>query len=258
MANTSDASGTLSFEGAWSTETKLDFLYILSTLEYVGYNTVLADGFETEYQRIRNDFTYSTLSFFGNGRWTFNRNLTNFNDWADCTEEEWIEINSHLSSTYRITYDEFKYKRTHLINQMYNLNLKIHWCYQDFENGNQVLCTVEGIHSIKYNNENVLEFSYTELNCQDYECNLKNYVHIIDGDLSDRINDIASDIITSLYKQDYSFADTVYDLIISDDDYFNLEIYYNCITIEDIPDRLYLLLQDAYQEHLLNIKINSI
>lgn len=37
-----------------------------------------------------------------------------------------------------------------------------------------------------------------------------------------------------------------------------MKFNYDCITIEDIPDRLYLLLQDAYQEHLLNIKINSI
>lgn len=216
MANLSEAVGTFYLVGNWSDDDKRGLVNVLTSLDYCEYNTsIFVDPKQILDSLLDGE---DTISFYGTGRWAYERNLMYFDNWTTNPVPNSL---SHMLLKEN-TIEEYLKERSTLLQSMYDKELSIKVEYVDYECGCGVLYEAEGVIEVILN-ESDYHFVYDTTQLTDYEPILKNFNELFEDDMSRFESNIRA--FMDYYNIPRELFDTIYDKIMEHPTWYDMEPY---------------------------------
>lgn len=248
MANISDAKGTLTLRGRWTSKDIEALSYVLHFHRYCGdYPMYFKETIDEIYTTLSSDLV---ISFYGCGRWSLFTNIERLFDWIKLERfDQFKELSAakeHLSSynklsTYNKMIDRLKFKLT-------RNRIKLLWDYVDYEPGCELLCHACLLQVFKQEPD----LNYTSVFIADYtvgpEATLKNYCALFEESIEDHVLDAVYSIF-NVYSIaiDADKINELVKLISEDTDLYEIRVnpYYD--SEEEMSESLVKLCREFFE-----------
>lgn len=222
MANISSVGGTFSLLGNWSRNDIVNFLLVVNSLSGCCYDTSLSDPLFESMRLLEDEHE---IQFYGSGRWTYQTNLDMWDNWSSASHADIERIKDYagLPKAFKLTKQSYSNRRNSLLRSMLKKDLSIAVSYRESECGGSFISIAEGELKAKQTDKGLI-FIHNNTKCDNYDYNLKNLCSLIyDGD-NDTLVELVEGL-TQLMSIDKKYNDAIVQLIMSEEDWYNLSDY---------------------------------